>query len=213
MGEEIRKAASVIAARDGERGLEVLVLERSAGSRFLPGYVAFPGGAADREDALLAKRLFGSAGEAARACAVRELLEEVGLALTADGLSTADRHSLDVVEAAPPRADQLRRIAHWIAPSSVPVRFDAEYFAVAAPAGVEPHPDGSEIAHAWWAWPSELLSEWEDGRRKLYWPTLFTMLSIGDCRTVGDLLDRRIATREPEDDEVKRYPRSTFWQD
>ena len=213
MGDAIRKAASVIAARDGEGGLEVLVLERSAGSRFLPGYVAFPGGAADRDDASLAERWFGSAAEAARACAVRELLEEVGLALTADGLGSADRHSLDVVEAAPPRPDQLRRIAHWIAPADIPVRFDAEYFAVAAPAGVDPHPDGSEIAHAWWASPSELLSEWENGRRKLYWPTLFTMLSIGDCRTVDELLDLRIATREPDDGDVKRYPRSTFWQD
>lgn len=213
MGNEIRKAASVIAARDGERGLEVLVLERSSMSRFLPGYVAFPGGAADRQDASLAKRWFGSAAEAARACAVRELLEEVALALTADGLGAADRHALDAVEAAPPRPDQLRRIAHWIAPADIPVRFDAEYFAVAAPGGVDPHPDGAEIAHAWWASPSEVLSEWEGGRRKLYWPTLFTMLNIGGCRTVDELLDLRITTREPDDGDVKRYPRSTFWQD
>lgn len=213
MGDAIRKAASVIVARDGEQGLEVLVLERSALSRFLPGYVAFPGGAADGDDAALAERWFGSAEEAARACAVRELLEEVGLALTADGLGPSDRHSLEVVEAAPPRADQLPRIAHWIAPSHVPVRFDAEYFAVAAPGDLDPQPDGTEIAHAWWASPGELLSEWEDGRRKLYWPTLFTMLNVGDCRTVGELLDLRIATREPDDVDVKRYPRSTFWQD
>ena len=89
VSEEIRKAASVIAARDGRDGLEVLVLERGAGSRFLPGYVAFPGGSTDREDLVLAERWFGTREEAARACAVRELFEEVGLALTAEGLTEA----------------------------------------------------------------------------------------------------------------------------
>ena len=43
----IREAASAVVARDGEEGLEVLVLERGASSRFLPGYVAFPGGSTD----------------------------------------------------------------------------------------------------------------------------------------------------------------------
>jgi len=62
VSESIRKAAAVIAVRDGAGGPEVLVLERSAGSRFLPGYVAFPGGATDAEDAAHAERWFGSAG-------------------------------------------------------------------------------------------------------------------------------------------------------
>ena len=48
--DEIREAASAVVARDAEEGLEVLVLERSAASRFLPGYVAFPGGSTDEED-------------------------------------------------------------------------------------------------------------------------------------------------------------------
>ena len=45
--DEIREAASAVVARDAEEGLEVLVLERSAASRFLPGYVAFPGGSTE----------------------------------------------------------------------------------------------------------------------------------------------------------------------
>src|SRR3989337_2435314 len=98
MGETIRKAAAVIAARDGREGVEVLVLERSAESRFLPGYVAFSGGAADADDARHAERGFGTAEETARACAVRELLEEVGLALTADGLGEASVRSADALD-------------------------------------------------------------------------------------------------------------------
>jgi len=63
--DEIRTAASVIAGRDGAGGLELLVIERSRSSRFLPGYVAFPGGATDPGDADLAVEWFGTADEIA----------------------------------------------------------------------------------------------------------------------------------------------------
>ena len=213
MSEQIRKAASMIAVRESADGPEVLVLERSAGSRFLPGYVAFPGGATDAEDAAHAERWFGSAEEAPRACAVRELLEEVGLALTARGLRPADHVSWEPVDAEPPSAEQLPQIAHWIAPVGVPVRFDARYFAVAAPQDVEPTPDGHEAALAWWASPHGLLGDWAAGRRKLYWPTYFTMLALASRATADELLALRISTREPDDDERERLPRSTFWQE
>jgi 8-oxo-dGTP pyrophosphatase MutT (NUDIX family) len=213
VSEQIRAAASVIAAREGASGPEVLVLERSAGSRFLPGYVAFPGGATDPEDAAHAERWFGSAKEAPRACAVRELLEEVGLALTAEGLGAADHGSYAPVDVSPPRPEQLREVAHWIAPEDVPVRFDARYFAVSAPRGVEPTPDGHEAAQAWWASPRELLADWEAERRKLYWPTYLTMRSLAACASVEALLALDIRTREPDDEEVERMPRATFRQD
>ena len=75
VGEEIREAASAVVARDADDELEVLVLQRGASSRFLPGYVAFPGGSTDAEDRELARRWFGTPEEARRACAVRELVE------------------------------------------------------------------------------------------------------------------------------------------
>src|SRR5436189_2127134 len=96
--QEPRPAATVIAARDTDDGIEVLVLRRSSGSRFLPGYVVFPGGAVDAGDAELARRWFGDSGEAIRACAIRELAEETGLTMTADGISA---HADCVVDAAP----------------------------------------------------------------------------------------------------------------
>ena len=152
VAETIRAAASVIAARDGERGPEVLVLERSAGSPFLPGYVAFPGGATDAEDRRHALRWFGLADEAPRACAVR------------------------------------------------------------APQGLQPEPDGHEAIRAWWARPTDLLEDWAAGRRKLYWPTYFTIRALADRPTADDLLALRMLTREPGPDEIARLPRSTFWQ-
>lgn len=213
MSDALRKAASAIVARDGEDGLEVLVLERGGESRFLPGYLAFPGGSTEPEDEALAATWFGSPGEAARACAVRELVEEVGLALTADGVTTADGRSLAAVGARPPRAEQLPEVAHWIAPPQVPVRFDARYFAVGAPPGIDPDADGDETADAWWASPRRLLEDSGHGDRKLYWPTYFTLLAIAPCESAADLLRLRIETREPDDDDLARLPRSTFWQD
>ena len=82
----IRRAASAVCVRPAPTGFEVLVVQRSSASRFLPGYVAFPGGAVDAEDEARAARWFKDAAHAPRAAAVRELAEEVALALTADGL-------------------------------------------------------------------------------------------------------------------------------
>ena len=58
------------------------MLRRGRESRFLPGYVVFPGGAVDAGDPERAARWFGTPNEAARAAAVRELAEEAGLVVT-----------------------------------------------------------------------------------------------------------------------------------
>jgi len=211
MAREIRRAATIVATRPGPDGPEVLVVERSAASRFLPGYVAFPGGAVDVEDAEHARRWFGDPSEAARAAALRELIEETGIAVSSSGAAGAA--GLGDVDAAPPAAGSLHEIARWIAPEDVPVRFDARYFAVELSAGVEPVADGGETADAWWVSPRTLLAEWRAGRRKLYWPTWLTVSELAGCGSVEALLALRLETREPDDDEVAGMPASVFWQD
>ena len=192
----IRRAASLIAGRPGpEGGLEVLVVERGAASRFLPGYVAFPGGAVDEEDAEAAARWFGDHREASRAAAVRELAEETGIELT------------------PGAADAMPQVCHWIAPPEVPVRFDARYFAVELAGAADPVPDGGETAAAWWADPAALMTEWEVGDRRLYWPTWFTMTRVAACRSVADLLALRFETRDPTPEEERDMPRSVMEQE
>src|SRR3972149_436410 len=152
----------------------------------------------------------GRAAESRGACAVRELVEEVSLVLTAGGLGPGD--ALSAVDAAPPSTKQLEDIAHWVAPPEVPVRFDARYFAVRAPAGLEPVPDGSETAAAWWISPRDLMEDWREQRRLLFWPTYVTIEALAACDSVADLFALRIDTREPDDDEIERLPRSIFWQ-
>jgi 8-oxo-dGTP pyrophosphatase MutT (NUDIX family) len=190
----------VIAARRGANGVEVLVLKRGREHRFLPGYLAFPGGAVEPQDGGLASRWFGSSAESGRACAVRELVEEAGLALTGAGLVSVagDDRGLSAVHALPPPADALREISHWVAPEQVPVRFDARFFAVDALAGLEPDPDGAEAERAWWARPAHVLRDFAEGRCDLYWPTLKTMEVLARCHTVDDVLALHVPQVEPD---------------
>ena len=131
--------------------------------------------------------------------------------LTHEGLEHGD--ALEAVYASPPSAEQLEEIARWIAPEDVPVRFDARYFAVAAPEGLETVPDGSETAATWWVAPRRLLEDWRGQRRLLFWPTYVTVEALATCDSVAELLALRIETREPDEKELERLPRSIFWQD
>jgi 8-oxo-dGTP pyrophosphatase MutT (NUDIX family) len=214
VSEEIRQAASLIGVRDGSEGPEVLVIERTLDHRFLPGYIAFPGGAVDPADAPLAERWFGDAQEAPRAAAIRELVEEVGLAVTREQVIGVDRERpLAGIHVAPPVVSRLPEVARWIAPERVPVRFDARYFAARMDGAVDPAPDGVEAAKAWWASPHDLMLAWESGDLLLYWPTHFTMKALAGCRDAAQVLGLRLSTREPHEDELGLLPRSVFYQD
>ena len=214
MSEEIRQAASLIGVRDGSDGPEVLVIERTLDHRFLPGYVAFPGGAVDPSDSSLAERWFGDAKEASRAAAVRELVEEVGLAVTSQAIVDVNRdRPLARIHDAPPSIARLPEVARWIAPEQVPVRFDARYYAARMDEAADPRADGVEAAKAWWASPRSLMSAWESEEVLFYWPTHFTMSALADCRDAEEVLRLQISTREPDDDELGRLPRSVFYQD
>ena len=77
----------------------------------------------------------------------------------------------------------------------------------------DPTADGVEAAKAWWASPRSLLSAWGSGEVLFYWPTHFTMSALADCRDADEVLELQISTREPDDDELGRLPRSVFYQD
>ena len=69
---EPRQAATVILLRGGDAALEVLLLRRNPGARFMGGAWVFPGGALD-------------AGETHRSAGVREVAEEAGVELADPG--------------------------------------------------------------------------------------------------------------------------------
>lgn len=61
-----RQSASLILVRDGDPGVELLLVRRNPKQRFMGGFWVFPGGAVE-------------AGESHRVTAVRELAEEAGV--------------------------------------------------------------------------------------------------------------------------------------
>jgi 8-oxo-dGTP pyrophosphatase MutT (NUDIX family) len=87
-----RPAATLVVVRDGDRGMEVLLMRRTKAMDFAGGAHVFPGGAVDPADATLAASCAGlDDAEASRRldvasgglpywiCAIRECFEEAGL--------------------------------------------------------------------------------------------------------------------------------------
>jgi 8-oxo-dGTP pyrophosphatase MutT (NUDIX family) len=183
-------AATVIVARPADGGVEVLAVTRADASRFAPGFVVFPGGTIEPGDEALAARLFGDPTEAARAWALRELYEEAGVLVTADGpVAVAPTRSLASLRFDPPAPGALVEVARWVAPEELDLRFDARFFATAAPAELQPRADGVEISRAWWAPPNRLTEAHEVS---LAWPTRLTLEALASCQSVGDVLALRV---------------------
>ena len=87
-----------------------------------------------------------------RACAVRELEEEAGIALPAE--------------------EELVLFSRWITPEVVSRRFDAWFFLALAPAHTPPRPDGVETTDAGWFEPAGALEAQAAGEIALAFPTI-----------------------------------------
>lgn len=161
---EPRPAASVVLLRRGgkhqDRALEVLLLKRSEEAKFMPGVWVFPGGAVDPED--------GSSDAGYRACAVRELEEEAGIALAAE--------------------EELVLFSRWITPEVVSRRFDAWFFLALAPAHTPPKPDGVETVDAGWFEPAKALEAQSTGELALAFPTVKQLESLLPFRTSDEAI-------------------------
>jgi 8-oxo-dGTP pyrophosphatase MutT (NUDIX family) len=141
--------------------LEVLLLKRTESARFMPGVWVFPGGAVDAEDGI------EEAGY--RACAVRELEEEAGIALAA--------------------AEELVLFSRWITPEVISRRFDAWFFLALAPAHTPPKPDGVETTDAAWFEPRAALDAQSAGELTLAFPTVRQLESLLPFSSADEALE------------------------
>jgi len=210
---EARPAATAVLMRDGERGLEVLLLRRSRTSGFVPGAYVFPGGRVDPADA--DPRVFArSCGElppepAAQywAAALREIFEETGVLLAVDGdgghaadaVSDADLESLrvslledrvsllDVLDRRDlrPAVDRLVYVAHWITPEVEPRRFDTRFFLAALPPGRNTTFEPREMSDAIWLAPAAALDRFATGTLPMVFPTVRTLESVAGFDNVA----------------------------
>jgi len=147
--------------KHGNRALEVLLLKRTEKAKFMPGVWVFPGGSVDPADGE------GEAGY--RACAVRELEEEAGIALPAD--------------------EELILFSRWITPEVVSRRFDAWFFLALAPAHTPPEPDGVETTEARWFEPQEALDAQQAGELTLAFPTINQLASLLPYDTAAEAIE------------------------
>lgn len=166
-------AATVIVVRDGEAGLETLLVKRSAHLAFHGGSWVFPGGRLDDADFQTYGR--DDIEAAARCAAVRECREEVGLDI--------DRTTLVAW-------------SHWTTPPGRDRRFATWFYLTPAPVGAQQLVvDGGEIHDHRWFTPAEALAQRRQGHIGLPPPTFVSIVQLSDCATVAEAIER--ARRHP----------------
>jgi 8-oxo-dGTP pyrophosphatase MutT (NUDIX family) len=171
-----RPAATVVLLRRGgrhaDRELEVLMVRRNPGARFMPGVWVFPGGAVEADE--LIEGVSGGETDvdadelAHRAAAIRELSEEAGIALEPDA--------------------ELVPWSRWITPVAVPIRFDTRFYLALAPAHSPPRADGMEVVDAAWMNPADALARGEAGEIELVFPTIKQLESLLPFATADEAL-------------------------
>lgn len=155
-------SATVVAVRDAEGGLELLLLEKAG--RPAPAPWVFPGGKLEAAD----RRGDPPTPVAAARAAAREAEEEAGLVLD-------------------PAA--LRPISRWITPEISARRFDTWFYLVAVPGDVEVQVDRSEIASHRWLRPSDALALHHRGGIRLAPPTFVTITWLEEHAAAEAALD------------------------
>jgi 8-oxo-dGTP pyrophosphatase MutT (NUDIX family) len=201
-------AATVVIARDGPNGLEVLAIERAKGMGFAGGAIAFPGGKVDASDSPAGASFSGFEGlevgdATGRVAAAREAFEESGILLSTGPAvaaesrpalrSRSDSHALgfaDLLAGIGHRlqADALRPFARWLPPPGLHKRFDTHFYVAALPEGETMLADGHEAVRAHWARPDELLADADAGRSSLLFPTRCNIARLALFDSVAALL-------------------------
>jgi 8-oxo-dGTP pyrophosphatase MutT (NUDIX family) len=150
-GSPLLDAATTVVVRDGEPGLECLMLRKNRGQAFGGAWV-FPGGRVEDGD--------GTGLDGAMAAAVREAEEETGLVLD---------------------AATLVPFAHWTPPDDAPRRYATWFFLAPLPVdATDVVVDGGEIGDHVWTTPAAALERHSAGEVSLLPPTWMSLRRIRD---------------------------------
>ncbi len=189
----VRLAASVMLMRPAPEGPQVLMLRRSAESPFMPGAFVFPGGAVDSADykgdaapgwddnrvtgefrARVPAELTTDQpsvsvrdAHALIRAAVREVAEEAGLTVDADGLTL---------------------FSHWITPPTERRRYDTHFFLSKAPSGQPAAADAIETHDERWLAPRVALELHGRGELYLVYPTIKHLEQLAAFDSIDALL-------------------------
>ena len=212
-----RESAVVVLVRGHGASLETFWVRRGDAVPIQPGFMAFVGGKVEPHDAEVElPDVTDDAERAARACAIREALEEAGLLVgLADGVPPPPPAVLDdarrrllagsVTLAALAREHgwrfdgaSLGFAGRWQTPPFAPVRFDTLYILARVPAGQQPSIVPGELAEGEWIGAGEAIRRWREGTVTFVAPILWALRSMleGDVGLAARLADapRRAAT-------------------
>jgi 8-oxo-dGTP pyrophosphatase MutT (NUDIX family) len=162
---------------------EILMLQRSEAMAFAAGALVFPGGRIDPDDHSTAQ-LFPRIGDAAaRVAAIRETIEETGVAPALRPAPEAEELRRRLAAGEPFAGlldrlgltldlDALTPFARWCPNFREARRFDTLFYLAEAPAGESAHSaDETESVHTFWASAAQVLADIEAGRAKAIFPT------------------------------------------
>ncbi len=194
-------AATVILLRDAPVGPpHILMVERAKAMAFAGGALVFPGGRIDPGDHALAAVLAGADDDtAARIAAIRETIEEVGLAI---GLSPApSAATLATLRAALHAgtpfarvlADAAMRIdvealdyfARWLPAHAASRTFDTLFYLARLPDDVPAaRVDATENVRLFWSSAADVLADADAGRVTIIFPTRRNLERLAQFATI-----------------------------
>jgi 8-oxo-dGTP pyrophosphatase MutT (NUDIX family) len=154
-------AATVLLLRDGESGMETLMLRKNSKIAF-GGMWVFPGGRIDDDDGAENAPM----EDRARHAAAREAMEEVELKVAAEDMAW---------------------FSHWTPPELGNRRFITWFFAAPAPEGVVTIDDG-EIKESQWLSPADALVKHRAGDIEIVPPTYVTLHYLSAYTSVEEAM-------------------------
>ena len=215
-------AATVVIFRNAKTGgpPEILMVTRSRQLSFAGGMAVFPGGRVDDADTALAKRLDHELPEdeaASRIAAMRETLEETGLAIAVREAVTAPQAAearallLDHIELAPVLdrmgwtldLDALVPFARWLPHLHLSRTFDTRFYLADLGTGaVDVAVDQTENTRLFWSSAADTLAAAERGEVSVIYPTrrnLERLAQFGDfAAATADAKAHPVRTITPE---------------
>ncbi len=203
-------AATLVLMRERPAGPpELLVTERTGQMAFAAGALVFPGGRIDAADRAAAAA-FAHDDAAARIAAIRETIEETGLApgiapAPAANAVAAVRQGLELggdlagllgEAGLTLDLDALVPFARWCPNFRETRRFDTHFFLAEAPAGAAaPEVCAHEAVRAFWASASDVLAEIDASRAHAIFPTRRNLERLARFGSIAEA--RADAARHP----------------
>ena len=209
-------AATVMTLRDGDEGLEVLMVQRTRKADFAGGALLFPGGKVDDADFDVIRAGRCALDESVpddrrvlRVAGVREVFEEANILFVREAgsseivttgraaeLSNRYRASLlageitlnDMAETEDLQiaTDRLVPFAHWITPVGGRRRFDTHFLVARAPRGQLASHDGWETLDVVWITPDAAIFDAEAGNRRVVFPTRMNLRKVARSATAEE---------------------------